>query len=102
MADRLHEMRIESRLARAPAVLRVAPGRDGDQEHPAPEPVADAPADLVTVEAGKSDVDERDLGGAGQRDVHAGGPVTGHLDAMAAELQGPAQGLAHVVVVLDD
>src|SRR2546428_1728880 len=93
-------MGVEPCLGRSPTVLLQAVGRQRDEEHPAPEPGANAPADLVTVDAGKSDVDERYLRGGRQRELHALRPVASHLDAVAVERQDPAQSLSYVVVVL--
>ena len=95
-------MGVESGLTRSLTVVLLAVGRHRHQKHPDPERSSDTPADLVAVDTGKPDVDERDLRNGRQRELHAPGAVARHLDPVAVDRQDPLQSLPDAVVVLDE
>src|SRR5512140_3825986 len=60
---RLDEMAIETRLRRAPAVVRLSVSRERDEAGPrAPRQGADTARQLVAVDLGQAEIEQRDVG----------------------------------------
>src|SRR5512147_879186 len=95
-------MGVEPGRARSPMVLLLAVARQRHEKHPPPEHGPDAPADLVAVDTRQPDVDEGDVGGGRERELHALWAIARHLHTVAGERENPLQSLSYVVVVLDE
>src|SRR5207247_9480275 len=82
-------------------VVRLTVARHRDEPRPG-NVGADAPGDLVTVDARQADVDQRDVGPEAPRLVHAGVTVARLVDLVTEQVEQVPERLARVVVVLDD
>src|SRR5690349_11515923 len=102
VVDRLGEMVIETRLARAPAVLFLAPAGDRHDQDGVAALGAQAPRDLVARQLGHADVEEHDVRIEIARRLEGLEPVVGDAHHVAAHLEQHAQALGGVRVVVDN
>src|SRR5690348_5529974 len=101
---RLHEVQIETGIEGALSSLRQPVARQRDERRVTAVTLAgaDAARDLVPVDAGQADVDERDLRRRVERGRETRDAVTLRAHAMTAELQQLTEREPRVVVVFDD
>src|SRR5262245_8738551 len=91
----------EARVLRALTIFRLAVAGERDHDRRARRLRPQAAGDLVSVEAGQADVDQRDLRRLGACEVEALGAIGAGVDLVAVQLEKRAKGLAGVGVVLD-
>src|SRR5262249_11098607 len=98
----LDQVRGKSRFLRALPVLRLAVPGERDHHARSYRQRLHATRDLVAVEPGQADVDQRHLGRLRASQVEALGAVGTGVDLVAVQLEQRAQGLTGVGVVLDE
>src|SRR5688572_31288656 len=98
-------MHVEARLEGARAIVRLSVARQRDEPH-VPRPrgalAPDAPGDLVAVEAGQADIDDRDIGPRLARAVEPLGAAAREEDLVVPRAEEHPQGLTRVAAILDD
>src|SRR5688500_15214919 len=99
--DRLDQVQVEPRRPRAGLVFGLTVTGQRDQLNRFAATGADLPGDLVAVEPGQADVDQRDLRSHPGRDADAFRTVGRHVDRVTPEGEQALEHAPRVVVVLD-
>src|SRR4029453_1934865 len=95
-------MRIEPGVERLWAIVRLTIAREGHQENRPAERTPNLARDLVTIELRQPDIDQRDVRVLAQDRVETSGSIDGVVHLVTGELEGDAQHLTGVAVVLHD
>src|SRR5262245_65491160 len=95
-------MRGEPRLLCALPIFGLAVAGEGDHHRWPHRQRLHPTRDLVAIETGQADIDQRDLGGLGAREVEPFVAVGARVDLVAVQLEQGAQRLTGVGVVFDE
>src|SRR4029079_8205796 len=102
---RLQDMRVEARVERASAIVRLPVARQRDELH-VPRPggavAPDASRDLVAVEPRKTDVDDGDVGPRLSRAIEPFGAAAREESLVLPRAEEHSQGLARIGSIFDD